>query len=229
MQRLKRRFDFVSIFRYTIRKEDKMELSVETYNVIYCGVCVLLGAAFCFFGYKLLRLLMAAAGFVAGFSLGKMYIETTSETTTLLICILVGLAGAALMYFVYSIGVFAAGAGMGASIAKIVLPMLAIPQGGGFAIVLTIVLGLLGGILALVIKRTIIIISTAFVGAEVTVNGVVMIATGSAASLDISSAEKMLDGLKSISITDKDVYFVAAIALAVVGILVQYFKTAAKK
>ena len=110
---------------------------------------------------------------------------------------------------------------MGASIAKIVLPMLAIPQGGGFAIVLTIVLGLLGGILALVIKRTIIIISTAFVGAEVTVNGVVMIATG--------SAEKMLDGLKSISITDKDVYFVAAIALAVVGILVQYFKTAAKK
>ena len=204
-----------------------MELSVETYNVIYCGVCVLLGAAFCFFGYKLLRLLMAAAGFVAGFSLGMMYIETTSET--LLICILVGLAGAALMYFVYSIGVFAAGAGMGASIAKIVLPMLAIPQGGGFAIVLTIVLGLLGGILALVIKRTIIIISTAFVGAEVTVNGVVMIATGSAASLDISSAEKMLDGLKSISITDKDVYFVAAIALAVVGILVQYFKTAAKK
>ena len=107
--------------------------------------------------------------------------------------------------------------------------MLAIPQGGGFAIVLTIVLGLLGGILALVIKRTIIIISTAFVGAEVTVNGAVMIATGSAASLDISSAEKMLDGLKSISITDKDVYFVAAIALAVVGILVQYFKTAAKK
>ena len=47
--------------------------------------------------------------------------------------------------------------------------------------------------------------------------------------MDISSAEKMLDGLKSISITDKDVYFVAAIALAVVGILVQYFKTAAKK
>lgn len=203
-----------------------MELNVETYGTIYCGICVLLGAAFCFFGYRLLRILIAVAGFVAGFSLGMMYIETSSEMTTLLICVIVGLAGAALLYFVYNIGIFAIGAGLGASVARLILPLFSIPEASTFALVLIIVLGLLGGILSLLLKRVIMIIGTSFVGSEMTINGIIMFATGSAFKVDISNANKMLETLKNFSIADKDVYIVAAIALAVVGILVQYFKTA---
>lgn len=201
---------------------------MNTYFIIYCAVLVLLGAAYCFFGYRLLRILMSAAGFVLGFSLGMTYIDAPA-LTAVLVSVLIGLAAAALLYFVYNIGVFAAGACFGAAVAKAAISAFALPSTGLAAIVIVAVLGLLGGILALVVKRIFLVICTSFLGAGLTVNGVVLFVTGHSAGVDVGSVRKIALSLRDVSFTEDYVYLIAALALGLMGALVQLFKTAKKK
>src|SRR3989440_11753263 len=91
-------------------------------NIIIGLLVVLLGAVFCFVGYRFFRILIAIWGFFAGFNLGAAGMAALfgggflGTVTGWVLGIVVGLVIAALAYFFYYFAVVVLGASVGYSI-----------------------------------------------------------------------------------------------------------------
>jgi hypothetical protein len=147
-----------------------MELHGEMYDY-YVMAAAAIGLIECFFGYRILRFLLGVLGFIAGAVIfGSLGYELTegSEMVSIIAGIAGGIAGAFIMYTLYIVGVFAIGAALGFMTASYVFGIL---NTDAITIVL-IASALLGGILAAVLQKPMIIIATAFGGAYAAVTGV---------------------------------------------------------
>jgi hypothetical protein len=147
-----------------------MELHGEMYDY-YIMAAAAIGLIECFFGYRILRFLLGVLGFIAGAVIfGSLGYELTegSEIVSIIAGIAGGIAGAFIMYTLYIVGVFAIGAALGFMTASYVFGIL---NTDAMTIVL-IASALLGGILAAVLQKPMIIIATAFGGAYAAVTGI---------------------------------------------------------
>ncbi len=122
-----------------------------------------IGLIECFFGYRILRFLLGVLGFIAGAVIfGSMGYELSggSELISIAAGIAGGLAGAFITYTLYIVGVFAIGAALGFMTASYVFGIMNTDP-------ITIVLiasAALGGILAAVLQKPMLILATAFGG-----------------------------------------------------------------
>lgn len=139
-----------------------MEIHGEMYDYyIMAGAAI--GLIECFFGYRILRFLLGVLGFIAGAVIfGSMGYELSggSELISIAAGIAGGLAGAFITYTLYIVGVFAIGAALGFMTASYVFGIMNTDP-------MTIVLiasAALGGILAAVLQKPMLIIATAFGG-----------------------------------------------------------------
>lgn len=139
-----------------------MELHGEMYDYyIMAGAAI--GLIECFFGYRILRFLLGVLGFIAGAVIfGSMGYELSggSELISIAAGIAGGLAGAFITYTLYIVGVFAIGAALGFMTASYVFGIMNTDP-------ITIVLiasAALGGILAAVLQKPMLILATAFGG-----------------------------------------------------------------
>ena len=94
-----------------------------TFQNFLIGVLILLvGAAFCFVGYRFFRVLIAVWGFFAGFNLGAAGMTALfgqnflGTTTGWILGLVVGLVLAALAYFFYYFAIVILGASAGYSL-----------------------------------------------------------------------------------------------------------------
>jgi hypothetical protein len=121
------------------------------------------GVLDCFFGYKVFKVTLALFGALLGAGLAHaLALHFSAGETVEVVCMIAGgLLGAALAFLAYIAAVFIAGFGFGATLGILLLAnyhhMVAMLTG--------VVLGVIGGFLAVKVQRVLIILSTSLLGA----------------------------------------------------------------
>jgi hypothetical protein len=120
------------------------------------------GVLDCFFGYRIFKITLAVVGGLIGLAAGQMLATTVglgpgAETAALIVG---AVLGAGLAFLLYIAAVFVAGFGFGVTLGMLLLAnyhhMVALLTG--------VVLGIIGGFLAVKAQRVLIILSTALLG-----------------------------------------------------------------
>jgi hypothetical protein len=133
----------------------------ELYPWISAGA-IAWGVLDCFFGYRIFKITLAVVGGLIGLAAGQMLATTIglgpgAETAALIVG---AVLGAGLAFLLYIAAVFVAGFGFGATLGMLLLAnyhhMVALLTG--------VVLGIIGGFLAVKVQRVLIILSTALLG-----------------------------------------------------------------
>jgi hypothetical protein len=122
------------------------------------------GFVVCFFGYRLLRFTLGLAGFCVGLALGLAVaglITGISQVLTIVIGIICGILGAVLASLLYKFGVFLLGAGAGALIAGVIVAA----TGWHYPMIARALAAIAGGILTLILERSLVSILSALAGA----------------------------------------------------------------
>jgi len=129
---------------------------------IIAAASILIGAIQCFLGYRLLKIILGLTGFfIGGVAAAAIAGDMTKETVVILIAGLVGgVVGAILMVAAYFVGVFVVGACLGYVGGAAAMGAL----GLHFDPLFLIVPAVLGGVLALVFQKFMVVVSTAFGG-----------------------------------------------------------------
>lgn len=209
-------------------------IPVEVASKIVLTAAILGGALMCFFGNRLFKVALGAAGFVAGSAIAAYaawrypaapwtipadmtYPQIVSaisgaldQTAVLVLALSGGVVGALLCVLMHRVGVFVLGVWLGAMLANVTMVQ---AQVGNYLMVLAI-LGLIGGVLALIMRQPILIISTALSGALALMFGIF-------ALLKRYSPEQAFNALQDPG-NDAYVLLGCAVLLAVIGGYVQF-------
>jgi len=201
---------------------------------IILSSAILGGAVMCFFGIRLFRVVLCMAGLVLGAAVAAYFavyytvpadqvppptyaglmlaIELAPNQTVLLVWTVAGgLAGALLSIFLHHAGVFVLGAWLGKMLAEVTT---AGTSRASHLMVLAILV-LIGGVLALVMRKTIIIVSTALNGACALMFGIYALLQKS------PSPQQAVNALRQPG-NDRYVLLGCAVILAVIGTYVQF-------
>jgi hypothetical protein len=138
--------------------------------LVASGLSVGIGLLYCFYGYRLLRIVLAVTGFLAGAAAGVAFarsFDPDSLGVDLAGGLVGGGAGAVLLVLLYPVGVFLMGALLGVTIAMAV--------GAGLATepppAMLIGFAVIGGVVALALQKLIVVLVTATLGAGSVVTG----------------------------------------------------------
>ena len=122
------------------------------------------GFVLCFFGYRILRIILAFYGFVGGVAVAmylNLFVFHTSGIETVLLVFGLGILGALVSIFLLYVGVFLLGALLGAGVALFVGMLISKPIPGS----ILIAAGVAGGVVTLLRRRFVIVLFTALEGA----------------------------------------------------------------
>jgi hypothetical protein len=144
-----------------------------SYELPFAILLVLGGALSCFAGYRLFKIVLA----IFGFFLGALLVSSTmglSNTTGMITGAIVGgIVGVLILAFAYFIGNALVGAGIGAAVAHIGWGVM---RTGDPPVVLVVVATITGALAALVLRRYVITVGTAFGGAWTVILGALAVA-----------------------------------------------------
>lgn len=141
------------------------------------AVAIAAGTLYCFLGYRALKFIIGLTGFLlAAASAGALaaLVSGGNLPATAVVALLGGLCGAAALFFVYKLGVFALGAVGGLVVGIHVL------QGREESWIVLAIIGCAigGGLLALLLERFMLTLTTAVVGAWLTATGLAFFIKG---------------------------------------------------
>jgi hypothetical protein len=183
---------------------------------------ILLGGGLlaCFAGYRLFRVVLGIFGAIFGALIATTFVGS-EQTLWLAGAVVAGaLAGALILIFAYFAGVALIGAGFGAMTAHLLWTTLGREPG----IWVVIILSILGALVALWLERYVIIVATAFAGAQMAIIGGVALLTERTATEAAARAAYRVYPLDPLPGTEWDLY--GWIALGFIGLLVQLGVTA---
>jgi hypothetical protein len=188
------------------------------------AIILLLGGLLsCFAGYRVFRVVLGIYGFILGALLASSF-PGVEQTWAMIIAALVGgLIGALILIAAYFVGVALIGAGIGALLANVIWASL----GREPHILAVILLAIVGALGALALQRYVIIVATAFGGAQTAVVGAAALLGDRAAATAAARSVYGVYPLDPIPASKWD--FIAAIGLGVVGLIVQLAFTAKGK
>ncbi len=183
----------------------------------YAPLVMLAGALNCFLGYRVFKLMLALYGLAWGGALGLALaaeLGPLDELTTLLLALASGALCAWLSLAFYFVGVFLIGASAGALATHAVAEALVITP----PLAATVAAALVVGVLALQLQRALIILSTAFSGAWITLIGLGAWIRGALPELvDVGRQAPAWPTLEASRVT----ILIVWLALAIVGVMVQ--------
>ncbi len=186
---------------------------------VFAAPGILLGPIVCLFGYRIFKVMLFITGFFVGAALAGTFTFAKSYENYIIIfaCLIGGLFGGLLTLCLYYLGVFVIGALFGGSIGAV---LFIVAKTSPEPVVL-LILAIIGGIVAIVIHKFMIIISTAFGGALHFIIGLAFITLG---SFQITETESIFRTMGS------KIYIFALlwVLLGLLGVFFQY-KTAPKK
>jgi hypothetical protein len=181
------------------------------------------GLLSCFAGYRLFRIVLGIYGFILGALLVSSAMGTEQTLLMVLAAIAGGIVGALILIGAYFVGVALIGAGLGALAANMIWAGFGREPG----ILPVIVLSIAGALGALALQRYVIIVATAFGGAQTAVvGGAALMGNGVAADAAARSVYRVypLDPLPATK-WDLVVWFL----LGTAGLIVQLTLTAKGK
>jgi len=131
------------------------------YQVPAAIALVVGGAVACFFGYRLFRVVLSIFGFILGGLMASALVGPSDTTWMIGAWVVGGLAGMALLYAGYYVGVALSGAALGALLSHLAFSLSG--QDPPFLIVL--VASVVGAIASMYLQKHVIVLFTAFGGA----------------------------------------------------------------
>jgi len=140
-------------------------------------VAVAVGLLSCFLGYRLVKLTLALIGFIAGVGGGwtaGLALAPNNDVIALACALVVGVLCAILCVWLFFLGIFILGASAGAVIAAAALNAAGHPAQP----VPVLVLAAIFGVIALLLQKFMIIVSTAFSGSYLVTAALVHLLTG---------------------------------------------------
>jgi hypothetical protein len=189
----------------------------SAYQLPAGALLVLLGLVCCFAGYRLFRAVLTVYGFVLG-ALFASTLVAPSDTVAILVALAVGgLIGAVVLYAGYFVGVALAGGGFGAMLAHAAWITW---RGSEPGPLVAVVAAVVGAALAMAMQREIVIVATAFTGAQTAVAGLVAAMTRPAVRRP--GLDDVWVGHLGIPAFGRQWTFLAWVALGVVGTIVQF-------
>ncbi|MDP6542918.1 MAG: TMEM198/TM7SF3 family protein [Phycisphaerae bacterium] len=210
--------DFLKLLETKAEAGEQIELPQNVRDTII-GISILIGAIQCFFGYRIFKFILGLVGFIVGGTLAGAigFAVYQQEAVALLAGIVGGIIGAALMVLLYFVGIFLFGACLGAALGMVLFSLTGISPEP----IALLILAVITGIIALVVQKFMIIVSTGFGGAWSVVTGIAYFTTG---AIDPTNPVRMFRS------GGKHLYAIALcwLVLGIVGVIVQY-KTAPTK
>lgn len=140
-----------------------MPISLE-YGSTNIVILILSGVLSCFFGYRIFKVILGFWGFVLGFFITQYLFQQyvgSNDTITLIAGLVGGVVGVFLLTSLYRVGIFALGAVFGYSVVMMLTAAGKLTQNP----IVAILAAVLGGIIAILMQRSMMILSTAFGGA----------------------------------------------------------------
>ena len=125
-------------------------------------VLVFAGAVACFAGYRLFRVVLAIYGFILGAMLASSVMGISNQFGMILAAVVGGIVGALLLTFAYYVCIGLLGAGMGTFLLHVVWDY---AKGTEPTTLAVIIASVAGAIVAMILQRYVIIVSTSFSGA----------------------------------------------------------------
>jgi hypothetical protein len=195
-----------------------------TFQDFLIGALVLLvGAAFCFVGYRFFRILIVIWGFFAGFNLGTaamtaLFNNAFLQTTTgIIVGLVIGVVFAALAYIFYYFAVVLLGASAGYELGSGLIGAIGLNNPGFVAVIVGVVLAIVFALVILVfnLPKILIMAFTALGGAAAMLAGL-LILLGQVKVVYLQYGD-------AIALVRANWFWsLVAIALAVVGFLTQW-------
>ena len=184
---------------------------------------LLIGAAFCFAGYRFFRILIAIWGFFAGFNLGAsamvaLFGQTFLGTATgWVLGIVVGLVIAVMAYFLYYVAIVLLGASVGYAFGSGLIGAIGLNNPGFVSVIVGATLAVILAIVILVLNlpKLLIMVFTAIGGAATIVTGFLLLFG------QIHTAALQY-GFAAAAIRASWIWGLVVIVLAVVGFLAQW-------
>jgi hypothetical protein len=175
------------------------------------------GVLACFLGYHLLRTLLAVYGFVGGVIIATIFVERFEEIwMSVLVLISGGLVGSILALVAYIAGIALLGAAFGAVALNIAWSY---QKSGDPEVWLVIIACLISALVALFLRRYVIIIGTSFGGALIALVGILALAGNSFAISVINGNVQQLYPL--ILANDQKWFTTGWFGLGVLSVLIQ--------
>lgn len=192
-------------------------------NIIIGLLVLLLGAVFCFVGYRFFRILIAIWGFFAGFNLGAagavaLFGSNFLGTATgWIFGLVVGLVLAALAYFFYYFAVVLLGASAGYSLGTGLMTVFGLSPSSFLSVLVGVIFAvvLAGLILALNLPKILIMVYTAWGGAIAMLAGLLIL-------FGQINLPTLQFGVAVAVVRTSWFWTLVAIALAIVGFLTQW-------
>ncbi|OFW09562.1 MAG: hypothetical protein A3H96_19020 [Acidobacteria bacterium RIFCSPLOWO2_02_FULL_67_36] len=186
-------------------------------------ILVLGGLLSCFAGYRVFRVVLGIYGFILGALIASSAMGTDHTMWMLLAALGGGIVGALLLIAAYFVGVALIGAGIGALAAHVVWAAFGREPG----LIPVIILSVLGALGALALQRYVIIVATAFGGAQTAIVGGAALMGSRAAAEAASRSVYRVYPLDPLPNTRGDL--LALIVLGLLGVAVQLGITAKGK
>ena len=206
----------------------------DVVSKVCLGSAILGGAIMCFFGFRLFKVVLCLAGLLVGAAAAAYFalwhqlpdgsalppltylglIEVAKKAqgqTVIIVCTTVGgIGGALLAGLVHQAGVFLLGAWLGQLVAQLTMA----GSSNRATLMVTAILVLIGGVLAIIMRKTITIVSTGVIGSSGLMFGMYTLLKG----MPVERAARTLQK------GGNDLYVLLGCAsvLAVIGIYVQF-------
>lgn len=181
------------------------------------------GLLACFAGYRVFRVVLAIYGFILGALLASSFMGTEQTLYMVLAWLAGGVVGALILIVAYFAGVALLGAGIGAAAAHMAWAALGREPG----LVILILFSVAGALVALALQRYVIIVATAFGGAQTALIGAAALMGDSDAVEAAARTVYRVYPLDPVPNTHWDATI--AVALGIVGLIVQLAVTARGK
>ena len=187
------------------------------------ALVLIVGALFCFAGYRFFRILITIWGFFAGFNLGTaamtaLFNNAFLQTTTgIVLGIVIGLVFAALAYFFYYFAVVLLGATAGYDLGSGLIGAIGLNNPGFIAVIVGVVLAVVFALVILLfnLPKLLIMVFTAFGGAVAMLAGLlILLGQVKTAYLQYGDAVALVRA--------SWFWTIVAIVMAVVGFLAQW-------
>jgi Domain of unknown function (DUF4203) len=138
-----------------------------TFQIPAAIILLLGGLLSCFAGYRVFRIVLGIYGFILGALVASAAVGTDQTLWMIGAAILGGVIGALILIAAYFVGVALIGAGIGALVANAIWASFGREPG----IIAVILLSVAGALAALALQRYVIIVATAFGGAQTAIVG----------------------------------------------------------
>jgi hypothetical protein len=191
-----------------------------TFQLPAAIILLLGGLLSCFAGYRVFRIVLGIYGFILGALLASSAVGTDQTMWMIVAAAVGGVVGALILIAAYFVGVALIGAGIGALVANLIWASLDREPG----IIVVILLSVAGALGALALQRYVIIVATAFGGAQTALVGAAALMGSREAARAAVGRVYSVYPLDPMPATQWDA--IAWAVLGVAGLLVQLLITA---